>query len=89
MAVHIDNVKIYNVDPNSENLNDTLILKKIVKDKKRRRLYEEKLPICCDKVYCSLCLKNFFDLDLDQAKNDAYWVCPFCKGQCFCSRCRR
>ena len=41
VAVHIDRVKVYNVDLNSENAQDTLILKKIVADKKRRRALEE------------------------------------------------
>lgn len=89
VGVHIDKVKLYNVDPNSENVNDTLILKKIVQDKKRRRTLEEQFPVVCDKVFCSLCLKNFFDVDLDEVKNDPHWVCPYCNGQCFCSRCRR
>lgn len=70
VAIHIDRVKVYNVDLNSENAQDTLILKKIVLDKKRRRLLEEQLPIACDKVFCSLCLKNFFDVDLDEVKSD-------------------
>jgi thiol-disulfide isomerase/thioredoxin len=40
VAVHIDKVKIFNVDQNSENVNDTLILKKLVFDKKRRKALE-------------------------------------------------
>ena len=47
------------------------------------------MPIACDKVFCSLCLKNFFDVDLDEVKRDPFWACPHCRGQCFCSRCRR
>lgn len=58
-AVHIDKVKTYNVDQNSENANDRLILKKIVPDKKKRRVYEEKLPITCDKVFAVSASRTF------------------------------
>jgi hypothetical protein len=88
-AVHIGKIKVYNVDQNSQNINDTLMLKKLVRDKKKRRALEEKMPVTCSKSFCSLCLKNFFDVDLDEVKADPYWVCPYCAGQCFCSRCRR
>lgn len=80
VAVHVDKVKLYNVDQNSETVNDQLILKKLVNDKKRRRLLEQQLPVICDKHFCSLCLKNFFDVDLDEVKNNPNWVCPYCSG---------
>jgi DNA-directed RNA polymerase subunit RPC12/RpoP len=88
-AMHIDKIKIYNVDQNSENVNDALIMKKIVPDKKKRKTLEQQFPVVCEKHFCSLCLKNFFDVDLDEIKRDPHWVCPYCAGQCFCSRCRR
>lgn len=79
-AVYIDKIKVYNVDQNSQNMNDMLIIKKLVRDKKKRRSFEEKLPVVCGKSFCSLCLKNFFDVDLDTVKADVNWVCPYCTG---------
>ena len=45
---------------------DCLTLKKLVKDKKRRRTYEEQLEIACEQQFCTLCLKNFYDISLEE-----------------------
>lgn len=68
---------------------DCLTLKKLVKDKKRRKTYEEQLDITCDQHFCSLCLKNFYDVSLEEIEENPDWICPHCTGACFCTRCRR
>lgn len=88
-STHINGVKIYNAEPQFTNLINTLILKKLVKDKKRRATFEDKMEFSCDRKYCSFCLKNYYDIILSDVKNDPNWNCPYCTGQCFCSRCRR
>lgn len=72
-----------------KNLPESLILKRIIKDRKRRHNFEENLNVCCGRKFCSFCLKNFYDINFATIKNDANWICPYCTGQCFCSRCRR
>jgi hypothetical protein len=88
-SVHVNGVKIFNAEMHKPNLGNTLILKKLINDKKRRHSIEENLEISCDKKFCSFCLKNFYDTNFSQVKNDANWYCPHCTGQCYCSRCRR
>ena len=42
----------------------------------------------CAKHFCACCLKNHYDMDFEKTLKPG-WACPFCKGKCFCSRCRR
>lgn len=88
-SMHVNGVKIFNAEMHKPNLGNTLILKKLISDKKRRHNLEESLEVSCDKKYCSFCLKNFYDTNFSQVKNDPNWCCPHCMGNCFCSRCRR
>lgn len=88
-SMHVNGVKIFNAEMHKPNLGSTLILKKLISDKKRRHNLEESLEVSCDKKYCSFCLKNFYDTNFSQVKNDPNWCCPHCTGNCFCSRCRR
>jgi hypothetical protein len=71
------------------NLCNTLVLKRLIKDKKRRHSFEENLEVTCGRKFCSFCLKNFYDINFSTVKNDPNWNCPYCTSQCFCSRCRR
>jgi len=85
----VNGVKIYNAEGHMVKKMDCLALKKLVKDKKRRKTYEEQLSIACDQHYCSLCLKNFYDSCLEDVRANPDWICPYCTGACFCTRCRR
>ena len=67
----------------------SLILKKLVKEKKKRRVVEESIEVVCDRRFCAACLKNFYDTKFSASKHDASWLCPYCTGECFCARCRR
>ena len=60
------------------NLANTLILKKLISDKKRRHNLEESLEVTCSKQFCSFCLKNFYDTNFSTVKNDQNWCCPHC-----------
>lgn len=86
---HVNGVKVYDAETHVPNLANTLILKKLVKDKKRRHSVEENLEVTCGRKFCSSCLKNFYDINFSTVKNDPNWICPYCNGQCFCSRCLR
>ena len=61
--VVVNGTKIYNAETHNKNMLDQIILKKLVKDKKRRKTFEDQLEVTCDKSFCSLCLKNFYDTD--------------------------
>lgn len=88
-STHVNGVKIYNTEGHRIKMMDCLTLKKLVKDKKRRRTYEEQLAIACGKHYCSLCLKNFYDTSVEEIHCNPEWICPYCTGTCFCTRCLR
>jgi hypothetical protein len=45
--VEVNGVKIYNADPFNVRKLDCLILKKLVKDKKRRKCFDEQLDVGC------------------------------------------
>ena len=85
----VNGVKVYNVETHLKNTMDHVVLKKLVKDKKRRKTFEDQLEIVCGKSFCSLCLKNFYDVEIDMIRGNPNWICPFCSGTCFCTRCRR
>lgn len=42
----------------------------------------------CNRYYCQFCLKGNYEITFDKA-SEKYWICPFCRGDCFCSRCSR
>ena len=85
----VNGVKIYNAETHLKNTLDQVILKKLVKDKKRRRTFEDQLDVACEKSFCSLCLKNFYDTEIESIRSNPNWICPYCTGTCFCTRCRR
>jgi len=69
----VNGVKIYNVEAHQKNTLDHVILKRLVKDKKRRKTFEDQLEVVCEKKFCSLCLKNFYDKSTEEAKNNPNW----------------
>ena len=64
----VNGVKIYNVETHQKNTLEQVILKKLVKDKKRRKTFEDQLEVVCEKKFCSLCLKNFYDTSVAEIK---------------------
>jgi len=50
---------------------------------------EEKNEYICERKYCANCLKSNYDINIHSMRSDHNWLCPFCKGVCFCSRCLR
>ena len=88
-SVEVNGVKIYNADPYCKDKLRCLLLKKLIKDKKRRKTYEDQLQIGCNQQFCSLCLKNFYDTNIEDVRDNPDWICPYCLGHCFCTRCRR
>ena len=43
----------------------------------------------CERTFCYFCLKGSYDISIDKDKNYDDWICPYCTGDCFCSRCSR
>ncbi|KRX11121.1 P-loop containing nucleoside triphosphate hydrolase [Pseudocohnilembus persalinus] len=44
--------------------------------------------LVCKRKYCRTCLKQYDPLiTVNFYKSD--WICPFCNGACFCTRCQR
>ena len=43
----------------------------------------------CNRMFCHVCLKTCYDEDFMVAKNSRNWICQFCLGLCFCTRCLR
>ena len=77
-SIYVNGIKVYNANMSQPNLVNTLILKRLVTDTKRRQSLEENLEITCGRKYCSFCLKNFYDTSFNTAKNDPNWCCPHC-----------
>lgn len=88
----VKGVKAYNVEPyNTQAIN--YVIRNEISDRKRKDKddshctdknfeYHE-----CNRMYCSFCLKFHYDLTLNDCKNK--WLCPFCEGNCHCTRCSR
>ncbi|KAL4497336.1 hypothetical protein ABPG72_011271 [Tetrahymena utriculariae] len=45
--------------------------------------------LVCKRMYCRSCLKQNYDLILSEIKEKQDWLCPFCQGNCYCTRCLR
>lgn len=43
----------------------------------------------CSRLFCSFCLKTQYELNFGDCYNNKHWICPFCQGICFCTRCLR
>ncbi|CDW80849.1 UNKNOWN [Stylonychia lemnae] len=85
----INCISVPNVEPHNTELVNHFILNKTILDKKKKKQYQDQVENVCDKQFCSFCLKNYYEIFLPDAQSDKDWVCPYCKGHCFCSRCIR
>ena len=43
----------------------------------------------CNRQFCSFCLKTQYEANFIECCLDKSWICPFCQGVCFCTRCLR
>lgn len=43
----------------------------------------------CNRKFCSFCLKTQYELVFADCYKNKEWICPFCQGVCFCTRCLR
>ena len=63
----INGIQLHNVEPHYQDLINYILIKKVVKDKKKKKLLEEQIDIHCLKYFCSFCLKNYYDITLSEA----------------------
>eukprot|EP00347_Sterkiella_histriomuscorum_P007486 403348735 len=80
---------IPNVEPQNTELVNHYILDKTILDKKKKKQYVDQVENNCNRQFCSFCLKNIYDVYLIEAQNNKDWICPCCKGNCYCTRCLR
>ncbi|CAD8044311.1 unnamed protein product [Paramecium primaurelia] len=45
--------------------------------------------LICQRQFCRMCLKQNYDIKIEEVAQKTDWVCPFCQAICFCSRCQR
>ncbi|CAK60363.1 unnamed protein product (macronuclear) [Paramecium tetraurelia] len=45
--------------------------------------------LICQRKFCRMCLKQNYDIKIEEVIQKTDWVCPFCQAICFCSRCQR
>ena len=43
----------------------------------------------CNRYYCYFCLKGSYDTLAENIKDNNAWLCPYCTGACYCTRCMR
>ena len=43
----------------------------------------------CHRYYCYFCLKGSYDTLTENIKDNNSWLCPYCTGACYCTRCMR
>jgi hypothetical protein len=43
----------------------------------------------CNRYYCYFCLKGNYDTLAENIKDNNSWLCPYCTGACYCTRCMR
>ena len=43
----------------------------------------------CHRYYCYFCLKGSYDTLAENIKDNNAWLCPYCTGTCYCTRCMR
>ena len=56
---------------------------------KRHLQLSKKPQYRCSRKFCHACLKLCYDDDFNVCKNNRSWICHFCYGVCFCTRCLR
>ncbi|CAD8139880.1 unnamed protein product [Paramecium octaurelia] len=45
--------------------------------------------LICQRKFCRMCLKQNYEIKIEEVVQKTDWVCPFCQAICFCSRCQR
>lgn len=45
--------------------------------------------LICGRKFCKTCLKQNYDFNNGEIITKIDWVCPFCLGTCYCTRCLR
>ena len=43
----------------------------------------------CKRYFCGICLHNNYDEEFERVRIDPNWLCPYCQGTCYCTRCLR
>ena len=43
----------------------------------------------CNREFCRLCLASNYAEECEEQIGSHNWMCPFCLGVCFCTRCTR
>ena len=43
----------------------------------------------CNRYFCYFCLKGNYDTLAENIKDNNTWLCPYCTGACYCTRCMR
>ena len=43
----------------------------------------------CQRYFCYFCLKGNYDTLAENIKDNYTWLCPYCTGACYCTRCMR
>lgn len=75
--MHIENksliIKHYDGDP-----------RELIECTEKNEVHKE-----CGRFFCHFCLKGSYDTIVDEVKTKKDWLCPYCTGVCFCSRCTR
>jgi len=74
----VNGVSLSNIEPHINQQVNLMVVRKMNRDKKKWKQYEDRVNFSCDKQFCSFCLKNYYDISLDQAQNNINWVCPYC-----------
>ena len=56
----------------------------------KRHLHLSQKPVYkCNRKFCNVCLRTCYEDDFKMCKNSRSWICHFCMGVCFCTRCLR
>lgn len=50
---------------------------------------ESRIEYTCQRQFCGFCIKTCYDQTIAEIRNNPDWICPYCTGRCFCSRCMR
>ena len=56
---------------------------------KRHLNLSQKPQYKCTRKFCHVCLSTLYEDDFKTCKNSRTWICHFCMGVCYCTRCLR
>jgi len=85
----VGGISVFNVDPANTEMVNLLLIRRGVKDKKKREHLEAQIEYSCARQFCGFCIKTCYDQGIAEVRSNKEWVCPYCTGRCFCSRCMR